>query len=94
MLGIKDYFIIGYLVILCLCAAYFRRNSENKLKSILSYSFLLCASLSIIGYFILFYLIDNYEKYLLYYIIISIVILVCLTIIILLKYKNGKENKD
>jgi len=94
MLNIIDYCIIGYLVILCLCSAYLRRDSENKLKSYLSYSFLMCASFSIIGYLCLFYLIENYEKLLVYYIIISILILIVPSLFIILKYRKNIEVQD
>lgn len=97
MLGVLDYCIIGLFFIMFLFIAYLRRNTENKLKEILSYSLLVLNSLLIVGYLSLFYLVTNYEKYLIYYLIISIVLIMITTslTIYLIKKKckiNDGEN--
>lgn len=90
MLEIVDYFIIGYLVILFLITAYFRRSNESKLKSYLSYSFLFTACLSTLGFFTLFYLIDNYQKFYIIYIVLSVAILISFSLISYFKDKNER----
>ena len=59
MLGPLDYVIIGFLVVVCLIAVYFRRDKDNKKRIYLSYSLLISTCLSVVGYFFLFYIIGN-----------------------------------
>lgn len=89
-MGIVEYLIIGYLIILFLVTAYFRRDSENKLKTYLSYSFLYSACLSTLGFFAVFYLIDNYENYIYIYLICSLIVLIISSLIAILKFKHEK----
>ena len=93
MLGIFDYIIIGILVITLLIAAYFRRERENKKRMYLSYSLLISSSLSIVGYFFLFYILGNYDKFLITHILSTLLIIVVSILFALYKYKNENENK-
>ncbi len=87
---LMDYIIIGYLVILFFITGYLRRDLDNKLKINLSYSFLLSACLSTLGFFGLFYLVEFYQNYYLIYFIISFVLLTLLSLLTYLKYRNEK----
>ena len=90
ILSIYDYFVISYLFILLLLTAYFRRDQENKYRSNLSYIFLITVSISIVAFFSLFYLVENHEKYLIIYFIISLSLLLILILINHFKLKNEK----
>ena len=90
VLSIYDYFVIGYLIILLLITAYFRRDQKNKYRSNLSYIFLITVSISLVAFFSLFYLLENHEKYLLIYFIVSLVFLLVLILINHYKFKNEK----
>ena len=94
MLGILDYIIIGLFFIMCLIIAYLRRNNENKMHNILSYSLLILISLLIVGYLSLFYLVTNYEKYLIYYLIISIVLIMITTSLTIYLIKRKCKTND
>ena len=85
-----DYLVIGYLIVLFLVTAYFRRSSDDKLKNDLSYSFLYTACLSTLGFFAFYYLVENRYYYI--YIICSLVILIIFSLISFLK--NRYEKKD
>ncbi len=85
-----DYITIGYLVVLFLVTAYFRRDQENKLHVNLSYATLYSACLSTIGYFAFYYLVENHAYYMYIYLIIAVVILAIATVIAVLKYKHEK----
>ena len=89
ILSIYDYFVVGYLIILLLLTAYFRRDQENKYRSILSFIFLINVSISIVAFFCLFYLVENHENYLIIYFILSIFLL--LSMILINHYKNKNE---
>ena len=88
MLGIFDYIIIGIIVITLLMAAYFRRERENKKRMYLSYALLISASLSIIGYFFLFYILGNYDKFLITHIFSTILMIVVAVLFSLFKFKD------
>lgn len=88
ILSIYDYFVIGYLFILLLLTAYFRRNPENKYRLNLSFIFLITVSISLIAFFCLFYLVENHENYLIIYFILSIILLISL--ILINHFKNEK----
>ena len=87
-----DYLVIGYLILLFLVTAYFRRSNDDKLKNDLSYSFLYTACLSTLGFFAFFYLVENRFKYYYIYIICSLIILIIFSLISFLK--NRYEKKD
>lgn len=94
MLEIMDYFVVGYLVILCLLSAYLRRNNEDNLRLKMSHVVLVCVCLFVIGYLTIYSLVDNREKFLIYYLIISLLVLV--TTLIAFYYifsKKIDENK-
>ena len=90
ILSIYDYFIVGYLVILLLLTAYFRREPQDKYKKNLSYIFLFVTCLSIIAFFSIFYLVENHERFLLVYFISSLLILISSILINHFKLKNEK----
>lgn len=101
MLGVLDYCIIGLFFIMFLFIAYLRRNTENKLKEILSYSLLVLNSLLLVGYLSLFYLVENYEEYLIYFFVLSItLIFITIFLVIFLQskkhyvYNNEKSNEN
>ena len=91
MLEIMDYIVIGYLVILCLLSAYLRRNNENKLRMKISYVALIFTCLFVVGYLTIYNLVDNREKYLIYFLIISCLILITSLIISYYIFTKKKE---
>jgi len=93
MLGPLDYVIIGFLVVVCLIAAYFRRDKDNKKRIYLSYSLLISACLSVVGYFFLFYIIGNYDKYLIIHLLLTILILIVSILLTLYKLKIEKNEE-
>ena len=94
MLGVLDYCIIGLLFIMCLVSAYLRRNSEDKLNNRLSFCILILVAFLMTSYLSLFYLIENYDKYLIYFILVSIFLIAITIILTIYFFKRKKENKD
>ena len=90
ILSIYDYFVVGYLIILLLLTAYFRREPQNKYKKNLSYIFLFVTCISLITFFSIFYLVENHERFLLVYFISSLLILISSILINHFKLKNEK----
>ena len=85
-----DYITVGYLVILFLVTAYFRRDPDNKLHANLSFAILYSACISTVGFFSFFYLIENHVKYMYIYLIGTVIVLTVATLLAVLKYKNEK----